>query len=198
MPLTVCIDLDATDWLTASTLPWGELVTFGPAGFPAYARLRFIPDPEYAGQSESDVAAIPNLPHEQVRVQTALAALAAHTTTPDDCYIAYWEGWGEHAFPAEVWAAPRLSLPHRDYIVLRGTAADLVGGSGSWPDPPHRSVPGRQAFVWPADHAWCVTADVDPHFACIGAGRDAIAELVTSTDLDIVPIEPGSVVPYYR
>jgi hypothetical protein len=39
----------------ASDRPWQQLVGFGPAGFPAYARLRFLPDPTYEGQSENDV-----------------------------------------------------------------------------------------------------------------------------------------------
>jgi hypothetical protein len=50
--LTSCTDLSAADWLTSSQLSWWQLVTLGPAGFTTYARLRFIPDPTYAGQAE--------------------------------------------------------------------------------------------------------------------------------------------------
>ena len=44
--LTPCSDLSAAGWIVASARPWQQLVGFGPAGFPVYARLRFLPDPE--------------------------------------------------------------------------------------------------------------------------------------------------------
>jgi hypothetical protein len=34
----------------------GALVNFGPPDFPAYARLRFIPDPTKPGQEEADAS----------------------------------------------------------------------------------------------------------------------------------------------
>lgn len=55
MALTPCSDLSPAGWITSSMLPWQQLVTFGPAGFPDHARLRFIPDPAYPGQSENDI-----------------------------------------------------------------------------------------------------------------------------------------------
>jgi hypothetical protein len=39
----------------ASDQPWQQLVGFRPLRYPAYARLRFLPDPAYEGQSENDV-----------------------------------------------------------------------------------------------------------------------------------------------
>jgi hypothetical protein len=36
--LTLCSDLSAASWLTASDGSWERLVCFGPAGFPGYAR----------------------------------------------------------------------------------------------------------------------------------------------------------------
>ena len=53
------------------------------------------------------------------------------------------------------------------------------------------------AFVWPADHAWCVASDVDPHGAGIGAGRPAIAALTAAPDLDVVPARPDGPQPTY-
>ena len=57
MTLTFCRELSAADWIVHSELPWHQLVGFGPAGFDAYARLRFLPDPARPGQSENDVEA---------------------------------------------------------------------------------------------------------------------------------------------
>lgn len=42
------------------------------------------------------------------------------------------------------------------------------------------------AFVWPADRAWCVTCDVDPHFATIGRSAEAIDTIVTLQEVDVV------------
>ena len=50
MPLAVCSDLSPADWIVASEVTWGQLATFGPAGFAAYVRVRFIPDPTREGQ----------------------------------------------------------------------------------------------------------------------------------------------------
>jgi hypothetical protein len=42
------------------------------------------------------------------------------------------------------------------------------------------------AFIWPADHAWCVANDVDPHWAGIGADVSAVSELLADPRLDVV------------
>ena len=56
MSLSVCTDVSAADWLVGQDLPWYQLAVSGPIGFPAYARLRFIPDPTYEGQGENDAS----------------------------------------------------------------------------------------------------------------------------------------------
>lgn len=196
MALIPCTDPSAADWLTGSPLPWWQLVTFGPAGFAAYARLRFIPDPAYPGQEESDVEVDERHPSDQAQLAAVLEVLAAHTTTPDDWYVAHWDGWGPQAFPSSVWHAPRVSVPNRDYILRRGAAADLTSAAGGWPDQPDLS-PLHPAFVWPADRAWCVTVDVDPHWAGIGADPAALDELLVATDLDVTPADPGEEQPHY-
>ena len=53
MTLTFCWDLSAADWIAHSDLPWSQLVSFGPAGFDAYARLRFLPDPVRPGKART-------------------------------------------------------------------------------------------------------------------------------------------------
>jgi hypothetical protein len=227
MALTLCTDLSPADWLVASTLPWGRLVTFGPAGFEAYARLRFLPDPAYEGQSEAD-AYVDDSPSEADRLRTLLGLLAVHTTTPDVCYCCLWDGWGElygrrtplpdlaigtaeppaEANPAGWWAAvalppdrpdePKVVLPNLAYYLFHGrlTEAGDWGAANPWsPDPLNMPEP---AFVWPADHAWCVAKDVDPHWAGIGADALVIDELVADPHLDVVPANPDEEQPVYR
>lgn len=198
MALTPCTDLSAASWLTTSRLPWTRLVTLGPAGFAAYARLRFIPDPVYDGQPESDVATDDDHRSDLAQLQAVLGRLVARTTTPDDWYVAYWDGWGPQAFPSSVLRAPLVRVPNRDYFLLRGQPSDVTGATRTWPGQQDLPTPLRPAFVWPADRAWCVTADVDPHWAGIGADRSTIAELLAATDLDVVPTDPAEEQPRYR
>jgi hypothetical protein len=237
--LTPCSDLSAARWLCTSTRPWDRLVGFGPDGLPAYARLRFIPDPSYEGQSENDREDDDDAPPETTQLRRVLETLARHTRTPQECYFCLWDGWGvsldgagvmsvgdgavteddgaEQPDPAAVpgfapapspsgsrW--PKVVLPHRAYYLFHGP----VSGLGEWAgreesaDPhaalrgPSRAFAPDPAFVWPADHAWCVAKDVDPHWAGIGADPVAIGELLTDSRLDVVPADPDADQPRYR
>jgi hypothetical protein len=174
--LTLCSDVAAADWITRSGLPWYQLVTFGPAGFDAYARLRLLPDPVRPGQSESDAEA------EDWRIEQLprlFAALAAHTTTAGDCYVGVWDGWGQ-AEPA-----PKVVVPHREFWLFRGPLTGI-------------GADDQAAFVWPADRAWCFTHDVDPHWAGIGGSAELIHHLVADPRLDVVPADPAEQQPSYR
>jgi hypothetical protein len=71
-------------------------VGFGPAGFDAYARLRFLPDPARPGQSEHDVEAEDWRSDQLPRL---FEVLATHTATPEDCYFCVWEGFGVDGAP---------------------------------------------------------------------------------------------------
>lgn len=218
MTLQLCTDLSPADWLVRSDLPWDRLVTFGPSGFQSYARLRFIPDPEYSGQQDSD-AAQTSPDHDQLTI--LLAQLADRTTTPDDCYFCLWDGWGSFTVPLSwnetavdldpfavpatssrsgfTWAPatkppdprPKINLPNRSYYLFHGPLSDLgdwgVGERG-FPEP---------VFVWPSDHAWCVTKDVDPHWAGIAADQATVNAIIDHGDLDIVPADPAERPPAY-
>jgi hypothetical protein len=47
--LTRPAELSVARWITGSSTPFDQLVTFGPDVFDASARLRFIPDPAAPG-----------------------------------------------------------------------------------------------------------------------------------------------------
>jgi hypothetical protein len=53
------------------------------------------------------------------------------------------------------------------------------------------------AFVWPADHRWCLAADVDPHYAGVGASEDAVHALLALPDLDVVRTDPAAPQPHF-
>ncbi len=199
MTVTAPADLSPAGWIAASGRPWERLMTLGPPGFAAYARLRFIPDPAYAGQSEGDVDVAADHLSDAAQIRAAVETLLRHTGTPDDGYLLVWEGWGHEVFPRRALLRPRLTLPGRAYHLFRVPLPDLVSGAaeaaweregGSWmPEP---------AFVWPADRAWCVTADVDPHWAGIGAAPAAVDALLADPRLDVVRTDPDAQQPFYH
>lgn len=100
MTLRLCPDLSPADWITSSTVPWEQLVGFGAAGFPAYARLRFIPDPTHPGQSENDVD-VEGKQDDNDQLALLFDLLASGTSTPEGFYFCLWDGWGTiHGSPA--------------------------------------------------------------------------------------------------
>lgn len=183
----------AADWISGSALPWQQLVGFGPAGFPAHARLRILPDPAHPGQSENDAKAVPGVLAEAAMMHAATAILTAHTTTPDELYFCFWDGFG-FAMPGA-----RVDVPNRSYFLYAGP----VSANGVWDMAAKDQAPGQQwipdpAFIWPADRAWCLAKDVDPHWIGVGAGTDAVNELLADPRLDAVLADPAEWPPAYR
>ncbi len=220
--LTACSDLSAADWITGSDLPWQQLAGFGPSGFTACARLRFLPDPAYEGQSENDVDFGDGV-SESAKLSAAVEVLSRHTSTPDAYYFCLWDGWGSDddsggsalididsgstlesyaaarpgvapPSPSSVHSEPKVVIPNRAYFLFE--VSEVVDRDFSpgrlWPDLP------EPAFIWPADHAWCLANDVDPHWAGIGAEASAIDDLVADSRLDVVPADPRLQQPSYR
>ncbi|MHA7175913.1 hypothetical protein ACX80D_04605 [Arthrobacter sp. Sr24] len=196
MAIKPCNDTSAAQWITSSKLPWDQLVAFGPEGFDHHARLRFIPDPTHPGQQEGDAGTGDQSLSETEKLSRVLDILRHHTQTPDQLFIAHWDGYGFEM------PAARFEVPHRDYFLYSATSADTCTGEGAWEANREDQAPRQQwmpapAFVWPADHAWCVAHDVDPHWAGIGASAEAIKELLAETRLDLVIANPADPQPAY-
>ncbi|WP_211320852.1 hypothetical protein [Arthrobacter livingstonensis] len=192
MMLTPCSDVSDADWLTAAELPCQQLVSFGPSAFPAHSRVRFLPDPAYECLSENDADAEGVLSETGV-LQAVLTVLASHTSTQVDCHFAFWDGWAQEL------DGPRVAVPNRSYFLFHGSVAEPL----EWDIPSSGRPSPRQwtpdpAFVWAADHAWCVANDVDPHWAGIGAGVGAINGLLADPRLDVVVADPAGEQPSYR
>lgn len=194
MSITRCADLTVARWLERSAEDWRHLAARGPRDFEKHARLRFIPDPSFPGQSEGDVRRAPGALSDNEQLGVALAKLAPYTATPDDCYFCIWEGWPSFSGDDPM---PRISIPNRAYFLFRGSLADVADWDSQISALLHDTEAPTPAFVWPADHAWCVTCDVDPHFATIGASAEAIARLVADTRVDVVVDDPDTEPPYY-
>lgn len=107
MTLTPCSDATAADWITTSRQWWWHLVTVGPQMFPTYTRLRFIPDPAYPGQTESDMGRPPGALEDIEQLRVAVDALLPHTSARQDGYVLLWDGWGDGQFPSASGTARR-------------------------------------------------------------------------------------------
>jgi hypothetical protein len=109
-----------------------------------------------------------------------VAVLSEHTTTPDNCWFALWNGWGTTR--DEFWMAPTFKLPSREYLLLTGPLDALVDRFASLNLSPN--------IWWADDRAWCVATGIDlssTYVACDDSCRDAI---VGSSSLEALAIEP--------
>ena len=188
-------DTAAAAWLVNSQTPPDQLITFGPVGFEAYARLRYIPDPTGPGQLETDADIPADHPLWASQARRALNVLADFTETPDKCFFCIWEGIaGDVLSPTEL-QGPLITVPHRRYVLFAGHVRDYIEADDGPFDGESGPVP---AFVWPADRRWCFASDVDTHWAGIGADRVAIEKLLDTPGLDVVQAMPNERPPAYR
>lgn len=110
--------------------------------------------------------------------------LAAHTSTPDRCWFAVWEGFG--GLPDEVRAAPRFELPGRAYHLFEGPASAITHDV---------LAPFQQTanLWWPQDHSWCVATEIDLMSTYVGCSRACADDLLARSSLEAyeVPATAG-------
>ncbi len=183
----------AADWIVHSDIDPNRLITYGPAGFGAYARLRFLRDPAYIGEPEGGEEPIDISPRMQLEVLVrAVDALIPFTGSPDRGYFSVWESGVTRpsAMPRD---HARIDVPWRDSFLIEGPLPEL----GAWYEDLRLNTYDHPSFIWPADRTWCIAADVDPHWAGVGASASAISHLLAVPGLDCVPADPAAPVARY-
>jgi len=155
-----------------------------PTGFDAYARL----DHEHEGVLPETVA------------QALVTVLQAQASTLDPLWLAIWNGYGylyagvpqmtitatrfvsesdEPGQPPIVWrhpparrkGTPLLRLPGRDYLLYRGSFAQVPG----WMQGPN--------LWWPVDRAWCVASEIDLPWTFVAGSASLIEAVLADRDL---------------
>lgn len=130
--------------------------------------------------------------------------LRGHTSTPERCWFAIWEGYGwdntrvlswtddpppevierlRDPVPAAVRAGPRVRLPARDYLLYCGPAEAGLA-----------FLPAKRELAdlwWPEDRAWFVYGDVDLSCTYVGGPEALVTELVASIDLEAFWVDPA-------
>lgn len=112
------------------------------------------------------------------------AALARHTTTPDRCWFAVWDGFG--GLEGGVSQAPVFGAPYREYHLLTGpveAAAEIDAA------PPGEQSPN---LWWPEDCAWCVATEIDLNTTYIGCDETCRDGLLSLTEIEAMAIEPSA------
>jgi len=145
------------------------------------------------------------LPLDLARVLVGL--LGGHTATPDLCWFAAWEGWGDPVFatiggskdtyvppPGTLIDRPKrptFKLPHRGYYIARGpltSALETVYGVV-------RHFQSASIW-WPDDRAWCVATEVDFDWTYVGGSTACIASILGSPSLEALPARLSDGVTY--
>ena len=142
-----------------------------------------------------------------------LEVLAGFTADPGDCYHAVWDGWGwlhgggaiggsspptpqvhagsgprspPPALPEEVLAGPRLSHPHRDYLLFHGPLRAALGighqVTADW------RLPQSPSLLWPADRSWLLATEVDFDSTLVGGSTQLVQGLLQATRLEAWPV----------
>ncbi|WP_083709630.1 hypothetical protein [Williamsia sterculiae] len=146
-----------------------------------------MPDPAYAGQSINDAPTANHRAHhdsDTTQIARLCAALETATSTPADCYFAIWEGY--HRVVSPLPGGARMRIPNRGYHLYQGPLSEAQRWTTHDDRRTAPELVNHPAFVWPADHAWCVACDTDPHWAGIGASEHTIGTLVARDDIDVV------------
>lgn len=107
--------------------------------------------------------------------------LRAHTTTPDACWFALWDGYGDLGGDSGSAGGPaRLRLPGRSYLLYTGpvTAATAFATPGA---------PHAPTLWWPADRAWFVGGDVDLDSTYVGGSAPMIEHLLQQPEVEALP-----------
>lgn len=183
---------------------WDEITADGP----------WNPRSGYDANRNGGVYLEGNLPQPILRA--VCDVLRRHTATPDVCFFAVWDGWGwdtavtvtatradTGAPPTEVPHpdpavrldpnAPRFSVPARDFLLYQGKVEQAIRiGGGDY-------YPGSGFFweqsptlMWPADHAWYLSTEVDAEYTVIGCTRAAAEDLVSASGIEATIVSPDA------
>lgn len=88
MALRPLADLSPGDWLMNAPDEWATLVTRGPSGFSSYARVLHA-RVEDRGDERLEGCLDPS------QLAALIDILAHHTSTPESCFHALWDGFGD-------------------------------------------------------------------------------------------------------
>jgi hypothetical protein len=69
--------------------------------------------------------------------------------------------------------------------------ARCIGGGGYHPSGGFVSKQSP-TLMWPADHAWCLSTEIDAEYTVIGCTRAAAADLVGAPGVEAALVDPNT------
>jgi hypothetical protein len=115
-----------------------------------------------------------------------VATLSRHTSTPERCWFAVWNGFGRTR--EDIRQAPTFRVPAREYFLHQ---APVSGAMVNVLD--YDLGPGQTANIWwPDDRAWCVATEIDlisTYVACSVECRD---DLLATVGLEALVVDPAT------
>jgi hypothetical protein len=235
------LDTAPADWIADRMLSWGRDVgtrvcAIVPTGYDAYVRVFHHAEERPGSESirrrwdelaqrsgrqmhpavQFDRFGWPTPPQEgsldRDEATALVSMLRAHTTTPNICWLAVWNGFGHLAGlvsvrvarerglrawlqrrravrgdmfqpPSDLADAPTVSLPAREYFLYRGPI-DVVPRFEHMPG--HLQTPN---MWWPEDRAWFVATEIDFNSTLVACTR-ACAEtlLLPANGLEVMEV----------
>lgn len=162
-------DTEPISWQTvAQQLDFSSVTAFD-----ATRELFSIPAAQDAGYSSSPGAL------DIGTATTLVELLTVATTTPDDAFVAVWEGWGD-APPQRFPGAAHLDTPGRGHFLLRGPltgALDTVSATGG-----DRPAAG---LWWPTDRSWFVATEIEFEWTFVAGEQTLIDRLLADDRLEV-------------
>ncbi|MBB2976514.1 hypothetical protein FHX49_002089 [Microbacterium endophyticum] len=109
--------------------------------------------------------------------------------------------WQPGILADEVSRGGRLNLPGRDYVLFRGDISGFT--DANWfENVPWRDLEAESAgfapsahspsLVWPADHSWALTSEVDFDSTILAGSSELIRAVCANPDIEALPIAEGS------
>lgn len=186
-----CAERDAGAWIAPRLYRLaGTVATIVPTGFGGYAK---VPNEETPDGASS-------LSERKLR---ELERILRPATGDQECYFAFWDGYGWLSGPpvsaslpgpggdqgaVHPWLPGGLGSPvpnsasatihGQTYLLYEG---DLAGCAALLP------VGQTPNLWWPRDRSWCVATDFDLDVSYVAADLSLIAEVIGSAVLDAVP-----------
>ncbi|MDA8069866.1 MAG: hypothetical protein M0T77_14875 [Actinomycetota bacterium] len=117
-------------------------------------------------------------------------SLEPFTGTPNQCWFAVWEGYGDLVGLRAYRDLPRLAIAG-NYMLLGEGPLDAITAS-PFSDPGHQPLLADRYrspnLWWPDDHAWCVATGIDFDSTYLGASAECVRAVTDEPQLEAMRI----------
>jgi hypothetical protein len=112
-----------------------------------------------------------------------VAILDGNTSTPESCWFAAWEGFGDLRITRA--ADSMFSIPGRRFVLLHGRVTDALQtlSETDW-------IYLSPSLWWPDDRAWCVATEIDFTWTYVAGTHETIRQVLDDPALEALPTSP--------